>query len=237
MPRRPSVLMCKKKKRGVKYLRSPMPCVAATKRRCGSATNARFCATRHLKPSMAYFFGGPRICSCAGTRAAESSSPNSPRFRMKRDERGLRSNMPLSDTFSVSTNNEYCHCGFFAGLYHCCMNRRGFAVLVLLVLGVVPFVTNAQVNIAQGEDVRCSIECAVAARNGNPCPGTVITCKVAIPGSNTVWGICMLSGCKGQTYTGLGGGSTGVGDIGGVVGQIFKGLLDQIMQPQPASGG
>ena len=117
------------------------------------------------------------------------------------------------------------------------MNRRGFAVLVLLVLGVVPFVTNAQVNIAQGEDVRCSIECAIAARNGNPCPGTVITCKVAIPGSNTVWGICMLSGCKGQTYTGLGGGSTGVGDIGGIVGQIFKGLLDKIMQPKPSSGG
>ena len=47
----------------------------------------------------------------------------------------------------------------------------------------------------------------------------------------------MLSGCKGQTYTGLGGGSTGVGDIGGIVGQIFKGLLDKIMQPKPSSGG
>ena len=117
------------------------------------------------------------------------------------------------------------------------MNRRGFAVLVLCVFSIAPFVASAQVNIAQGEDVRCSIECAVAARNGRPCPGTVIACKVAIPGSNTVWGICMLSGCKGQTYTGLGGGSTGVGDIGGIVGQIFKGLLDKIMQPKPSSGG
>src|SRR3989338_7205371 len=171
----------------------------------------------------------------AATR--KNFSPNSRNCPTRRGEGVLRSNMRLSDTFSVSTNNEYCHCGFCAGLYHCCMNRRGFAVLVLLVLGVVPFVTNAQVNIAQGEDVRCSIECAIAARNGNPCPGTVIACKVAIPGSNTVWGICMLSGCKGQTYTGLGGGSTGVGDIGGIVGQIFKGLLDKIMQPKPSSGG
>src|SRR3990167_6975666 len=153
--------------------------------------------------------------------------------------------MPLNGTFSVlapsevevSTNNEYCHCGFFAGLYHCCMNRRGFAVLVLCVFSIAPFVASAQVNIAQGEDVRCSIECAVAARNGRPCPGTVIACKVAIPGSNTVWGICMLSGCKGQTYTGLGGGSTGVGDIGGIGGQIFKGLLDKKKKPKPPSGG
>lgn len=53
-----------------------------------------------------------------------------------------------------------------------------------------------------------------------------------------VMGICTANNiCQGQTYTDLAGKSTGVGDIGGIVGDIFKGLLDKIMGGGGGGGG
>src|SRR3989338_5543738 len=60
-------------------------------------------------------------------------------------------------------------------------------------------------------------------------------CKLNVNG--TQMGICGGGICHGTSFSGLDGKMTGVGDIGGIVGQIFKGLLDKIMQPSPSSGG
>ncbi len=62
-----------------------------------------------------------------------------------------------------------------------------------------------------------------------------LPCKLNVNG--TQLGICGGGICKGTSFSGLDGKMTGVGDIGGIVGQIFKGLLDKIMQPKPSGGG
>ena len=56
-------------------------------------------------------------------------------------------------------------------------------------------------------------------------------CYQLVPNtSHIVKGICEEElQCRGRTYTNLEGKTTGVGDIGGIVGQIFKGLLDKVM--------
>ena len=119
------------------------------------------------------------------------------------------------------------------------MNRRGFAALVLCVFSIAPFVASAQVNVAAGVDAACSALCIRAANQKppKPCPkATRVTCK-----SLTVTGVCTIIGCKGESYEGLDGASTGVGDIGGIVGNIFKGVLEtvlkELMKPPPSSSG
>ena len=68
--------------------------------------------------------------------------------------------------------------------------------------------------------------CPVGVCKDTPVPGLVVD------------GICVAQNkCQGVNYTNLEGQQTGVGDIGGIVGQIFKGLLDKLMQGGSAGGG
>lgn len=64
------------------------------------------------------------------------------------------------------------------------------------------------------------------------------TCFQKINTDQFAVGICKDTlKCEGQSYTNLEGKSTGVGDIGGIVGQIFKGILDKVMGGGGAGGG
>ncbi len=62
--------------------------------------------------------------------------------------------------------------------------------------------------------------------NKNQCP-----CAAAAPGGGVTEGICVANEvCLGGTYTDFTGATTKVGDLGGIVGDIFKGLLGRVMQ-------
>ncbi len=113
--------------------------------------------------------------------------------------------------------------------------RRLSALLLLVCLVAVslPVFASAQINVAAGEDNRCKTICIRAQAQKKPCP--TLTREVCT--SLGVIGVCMIDGCRGDSYAGLDGKSTGVGDIGGIVGQIFKGLLDKLLAPKPPGGG
>ena len=110
-----------------------------------------------------------------------------------------------------------------------------FLIIAFLAALSLPLFARAQTNLAATTNAQCTQRCLQAAAQDppQPCPSpTRITCKV-----KTVVGLCQVIGCVADSYTGLNGKSTGVGDIGGIVTGIFKGLLDKLMQQKPSGGG
>lgn len=72
-----------------------------------------------------------------------------------------------------------------------------------------------------------------AGSNMYQCP-----CSAVIDKVGPVTGKCVENNvCFGETYTSYTGKSTGVGDIGGIVGDIFKGLLDKLISGGGGGGG
>src|SRR3989344_1425659 len=74
----------------------------------------------------------------------------------------------------------------------------------------------------------------VASPNTYLCP-----CKQPIAGTDHITiGTCQAAAeCRGQTYTNLEGQSAGVGDIGGIIGEIFKGISGLLQGGGGAGGG
>src|SRR3989344_1100055 len=84
--------------------------------------------------------------------------------------------------------------------------------------------------------------CNEVKKNGTCVPEAnsyLCPCQQPVPGTDhIIKGICLASlECHGQVYTNLEGQSTGVGDIGGIIGEIFKGISGLFQGGGAAGGG